>query len=100
MRAQRPGDNFVIAGLLRCGPARYQDLRAGMIKRNQKTPIPPQNFRRVVAQAEFMIMNEPDGLKSDRAERDDYRRSHEFNCPRKKVRTVSDFGRTWAPVRA
>src|SRR5262245_18597533 len=55
--------NSVIAQLRLFIAARNQNLRAGMIERNQGAAVPVAHFRGVVAQSELMTLNRLQCLK-------------------------------------
>ena len=95
-----PGHNFVITQLLLLVSARNQDLRTWMIKRDQQTVIPFTNPGSVILQAEVMIMNGLQGLKSHGPQRDENTGRYEFDCAFETDRPVSDIARARAPIRA
>ena len=56
-----------------------------MIKRNQQPLIPLSDLGRILSQAEFMIMNELQRLKSYRPQSHNYLGLHQLNRASQKV---------------
>src|SRR5581483_5416193 len=92
--------DLIIALLLIERARGNDDLRAGMVERDEQPPVPPPDPRGVIAQGKLVRLDQPERLQRDRAERGDDMRVDEFDLAAQEIGAVTNLFALRTVIRA